>query len=198
MRDKTPQQQAIVRDRDRKNARLAEESRQKSVKNTPARPIYKHALFMRLGINPSDFSNGNGTMKTYIDFCQSHPSVWFSTDSLYGGMAAEKVSEFNDAIDHGYLVEMYFAIGNVGGGKNEMEYKANVLRVESEKDKMPTPDRILTPNEFISDTKYIWIKVDNIQKTTLTTDDFIVISSSNVLTKSIEKSQFHFGYIQKI
>lgn len=197
MRDKTPRQQAIVRGRDKENARLAEESKKKSEKDSVARPIYKHAIFMRLGINPSNKSDGDTTIKIYKDFCLSHPSVWFSTDSLYGGMAPKKLSEFNDAIERGDLVEIYFAIGNTGGGKNEMEYKASVLKVESEKDKTQSPDRSLTPNEFVNDLKYIWIEVNDIQKTSLTTDDFIVISSANVLTKSIEKSQFHFGYIQK-
>ena len=192
MRNKTPQQQAIVREHDRANALLAEES----IRRSTGRPIYKKALFMRLGINPSNHSDGNGTMKTYMDFIQNHPSVWFSTDSLHGGMAAEKVLEFNNAINNGHLVEMYFAIGNVGGGKNEMEYKANILRVESGKKQKPTPDRSLTPSEFIDDEKYIWIKVNDIQKTALTTNDFIVISSVNILAKSIENSEFHFGYIQ--
>lgn len=196
MRDKVPRQQAIVRGRDKENARLAEELKKKSEKDSVARLIYKHTIFMRLGINPSNKSDGDTTMKIYKDFCLSHPSVWFSTDSLYRGMAPKKISEFNDAIERGYLVEICFAIGN-SGGKNKMEYKASVLKVESEKGKTQSPERSLTPNEFVNDLKYIWIEVNDIQKTSLTTDDFIVISSGNVLTKSIEKSQFHFGYIQK-
>lgn len=197
MRNKTPQQQAIVRARDHQNALLAEESKKQKVENSSAQTIYEHAIFMRLGINPSNYSDGNETIKIYNNFCKNHSSVWFSTDSLHGGMALKKVLEFNNAIESGCIVEIYFAIGNIGGGRNDIEYKANVLRVVSEKAKRPTPNRLLTPDEFADDLKYIWIEVNDIQKTSFTTDDFIVISSGNVLTNSIEKSQFHFGYIQK-
>jgi hypothetical protein len=106
MKNKTPQQQAIVRTRDRQNALLVEESKKQKVESSSAQTIYEHAIFMRLGINPSNYSDGKETIKIYNDFCKSHLSVWFSTDSIHGGMALKKVSEFNNAIESGCIVEI--------------------------------------------------------------------------------------------
>lgn len=196
MKDKTPQQQAIVRVCDSESRIMTDEI--KKQEKSKEKFIYKTALFMKLGISKSKSYDGEQTMGIYKNFCKSHSSVWFSTDSLHGGMSLKKVLEFNNVIKQGNNVEIYFAIGNVGGGNNDIEYKANVLNIVSKKCKIPTPDRLLTPNEYIDEKKYIWIEVNNIQKTSLRKNNFIVISSGNILTKSIKKSQYHFGYIQKM
>lgn len=160
--------------------------------------IYSKSIFMRLGKNPANKFDGDRTMKTYTDFCTVNDSVWFSTDSLSSGMSKIKIKEFLDAIRNGYIVEMYFAIGNGGGGNNDMKYKAQVLDIRSSNIKKSSPDPLLTPVEWVNDLRYIWIKIQNIQPASLRTHDFVVISTGNVLANATEKSQYHFGYIQKI
>ncbi len=197
MRDKTPQQQAIVRKRDEENARLKKDSENKRMTDkNKAEMVYRKSLFMRLGKNPTTDWDGEGTIQAYKDFCQQNSSVWFSTDSLNRGMAEEKVREFKNAIKNGYAVFVYFAIGNTGNGVNEIEYRANVLDIKSG-EKTPCPDRNLTPSVWANDPKNIWININNIQIEPLKTIDFIVISSGKILRDSIANSQFHFGYITK-
>lgn len=185
------QVQAIIRERDKTNEMI-----KNSDQNTYQK-IYPVSIFMRLGENQHNKFNGHKTINTYIDFCNINGSAWFSTDSLHKGMSQEKQNEFSNAIREGYKVEIYFAIGHKGGGKNEIEFKAEVIKIDSNEDKASSPNKDLTPDEWKDDSRYIWILIRNLQETGLRSKNFIVISSKRILTQSIAKSQFHFGYIKK-
>lgn len=195
MRDKTPQQRAIVRERDNETNTMKAQAKNQQV--SKVKQNWDTSIFMKLGKHPYKNLDGYQTINLYECFYTNNSSVWFSTNSLHKGMDLQKVNQLNNAIKQGNNIEIYFAIGKDGGGKNDIEFKANVLRIVSNKYKTPTPDILLTPPQFANDENYIWIKINNIQRSKLTTNDFIVKSTGNTLSKSIEKSQYHFGYIQR-
>lgn len=194
MRDKTPQQQAIASQRDRQNKLLREQASNNN--DSAHRKICKTAIFMRLGIDESSGYDGINTMENYKKFCSVNSSVWFSTDALYYGMAKGKVKYFRNAIRNNEVVYMYFAIGKKGNGNNNIAYRSEVLGLESHRDRIESPERTLTPDEWKNDRNKIWIKVENIiPYTELATKDFKVESSNYILADSIEHSEYHFGYI---
>lgn len=186
------QVQAIIRERDMTNDMLRDKSECR-----PSSRYYHTSIFMRLGKNPLNKFSGFKTIETYINFCNKYDSAWFSTDSLSGGMADKRQQEFSGVINAGYIVGIFFAIGKNGGGTNEVEYMAEVLEFESSHNKIMSPDKSLTPDEWKNDMRYIWIKIRNIQVSEYKSKDFIVISSGKVLTESIKASEFHFGYVKK-
>ncbi|KLU60296.1 hypothetical protein CEB3_c31470 [Peptococcaceae bacterium CEB3] len=164
----------------------------------PEKPCYSTAIFMRLGINKSLKLTGSQTIAVYKGFCDTNGAVWFSTDSLATGMAEKKEEEFVRAVKDGFVVEMYFAIGKKGEGTNEIAYKAEVIDIVSDAIGRRSPDKNLTPAEWETDRSRIWIKLQKLVPfTSLTTADFIVASTGNVLVDSIRRSQYHFGYIRR-
>lgn len=113
-------------------------------------------------------------------------------------MAETRRSKFISAIKKEYIVEIYFAVGKSGGGNNEIVYKAKVIDIRTDTDGINSPDKYLTPIEWRKDKNKIWIKIENIVPCKkLTTKDFIVAITGNVLSDSISNSQYHFGYIKK-
>jgi len=77
--------------------------------------------------------------------------------------------------------------------------QTRVLEIQGDKNSMLSPDKKLTPQEWVNGPKKIWIKVGRIRAcSSVTTDDFNVISSDRKLSESISKSQYNFGYIVKI
>lgn len=160
--------------------------------------IYPTSIFMRLGHSSSNKYNGKETIKIYRSFCNQNHTVWFSTDSLAKGMAKAKVSEFIKAINNGLAVEIYFAIGKTSGGNNEIEYKAQVVGIESDPLGINSPEKEQTPIEWRENRNKIWLKLQHIRPcNNFTVDDFIVLSSGNLLSNAIENSQYQFGYIKR-
>lgn len=129
---------------------------------------------------------------------QKNSSTWFSTDSLATGMSKTKREEFINVINKDYVVEMYFAIGKNSGGNNEIKYKAEVIGIKTDGNKISCPEKALTTNEWKDDKNKIWIKIRGLKQIiNLTKKDFIVASTGNMLADSIEHSQYHFVYIKK-
>ena len=187
------QTQHIINERD-KNNKIAKE--QNIIK--PPKNIYTISIFMKLGNDSTLNVDGNKTMEIYKDFCDKNKQVWFSTDSLSRGMACKRRKEFLEAISNDEVVEMYFVIGKGSNGSNDIQYKAEVLDIETDAKGLTSPDRKLTPQEYINENKKIWIKVCNLKKfTKLTTKDFVVNSTNNSLDESSKQSQHHFGYIRR-
>lgn len=191
-----PQVQHVIRNKDECDILLKKSSQARSGKT--GKTVFSTSLFMRLGRD--DFSNLNGieTMEVYQRFCKKHGTVWFSTNSLSAGMAEKKVLMFLNAIKQDKVVEIYFAIGKNGGGNKDIQYKAEVVDLKSNSVGILSPDKSLTPNEWKNDKKKIWIKITNIDPfTQLTTKEFIVVSTGNILADSIAHSQYQFGYAIK-
>lgn len=186
------QQQNIIRDRKENDERLKNQS------NTTKDNVYEIAIMMKLGNDTEVKVDGNKTMEIYKNFCDKNGSVWFSTNSHTKGIGKQKYEEFTDVIHRGNTVEMFFIIGKGCNGTNDIEYRAEVLEIESDAKGMTTPDINLTPKEYIAENKKIWIKIINLQKyNKLNTKDFIIASTKKDLKTTIENSQYHFGYIQK-
>lgn len=191
----SPQVQQIISKRD-DNDKLMKQNR-----NEPAEEkcvdIYPISIFMRLGRDTDSRLNGVKTLEEYEDFCKIHKAVWFSTDSLATGMSEKRRAEFVKTIKNGSIVEIYFAIGKSGKGNNDIYRVAEVVDIRTDAEGIASPDKSLTPDLWKNDKNKIWIKVMSIRTTNLRTEDFIVQSSKNVLSKSIENSQYHFGYIKR-
>lgn len=191
-----PQVREIINKRDENNKRITNSNNTISKKTN--KNIYPKAIFMKLGFDSTSNYNGVQTMQIYESFCRENGSTWFSTDSLATGMSEAKRSEFINAIKKEYVVEIYFAVGKNSGGNNDIKYKAEVIDIKTDGDKIPSPDKILTPDEWKNDRNKIWIMIKNINAIiNPTTKDFIVASSGNILADSIAHSQYHFGYIKK-
>ena len=188
---KTAQQRHIITNRD-KNNKVAVSRTQINVRN------YKTSIFIKLGID--EFSNnGVDTINLYKFFLVNNNFTWFSTNSLNKGMAKNKVDEFNNTIDAGYNVWIYFCIGSKSGGTNDIMYRAKVSKLVSNKEKIISPDITNTPNEFSQRKNYIWIKIYDLKDfNNKMAKDFIVESTGSSLHEIIKKSQFHFGYIKEI
>lgn len=191
-----PQVREIINKRDQNNKKPIINSNVNSKKVCDE--IYPLAIFMKLGFDSSTKFNAVQTMQIYEDFCKIKGSTWFSTDSLSKGMSETRRAEFVNAINKKYIVEIYFAVGKNSGGDNDIKYKAEVMDIKTDGDKMPSPEKILTPDQWKSDRNKIWIKVKELKQiTNPTSKDFIVASTGNILANSIAHSQYHFGYIKK-
>lgn len=165
---------------------------------TPSKNIYPISIFMKLGNDSTLNVDGNKTIEIYKAFCDKNKQVWFSTDSLSRGMAPKRRKEFLEAISNNEIVEMYFVIGKGSNGNNDIQYKADVIDIETDANGLISPDKKLTPEQYIDENKKIWIKIYNLKKyTKLTTKDFVVNSTNNSLNESLKQSQHHFGYIRR-
>lgn len=161
--------------------------------------IYPKAIFMRLGHASGNQYNGTDTIEIYKEFCNKSHCVWFSTNSLNRGMSKIKLKEFHEAINNGLCVEIYFAIGKTSGGNNDIQYKAEVIDIKSDPEGLYSPEKGLTPVEWQELNNKIWIKIQKIRHCfNLSVNDFVVVSSGNILGQAIAKSQYQFGYIERI
>lgn len=191
-----PQVRAIINKRDENDKKLRENN--KTIAKKQCKTIYTVSIFMKLGFDSTSNFNGIQTMQIYEKFCNKSGSTWFSTDSLSAGMSENKRVEFINAIKKDYIVEIYFAIGKNSGGSNDIKYKAEVIDIKTDGDKIISPEKTLTPDEWRDDRNKIWIKIKNLKPIiNSTTKDFIVASTGNLLANSIAHSQYHFGYIKR-
>jgi hypothetical protein len=190
-----PQVQQIISKRD-DNDKLSTKSASKLSKQS--KTVHPVHIFMKLGYDSTKKFDGLQTIKEYENFCNKFKSVWFSTNSLANGMSEKRRAEFVNAIKSGNVVEIYFAVGKSRGGHNEIEYQGEVMDIKTDAEGIGSPEKAVTPNDWKDNNNKIWIKIKNIDLTNLKTKDFIVQSSKKILSKSIEKSQYHFGYIKKL
>lgn len=194
IRQLTPQQQAIINQRDLNNS-----LHNKSVSSTKSKEIYPLKIFMKLGLDSTTQFNGTKILDTYKKFLDSKGSVWFSTDSLATGMAESKRADFINAINKEKVVEMYFAVSKTNDGANKIIAVAEVLDIKTDKDGIVTPDSLLTPKEWINDKNKIWIKLHSITYCNdIECQNFKIATTGSNLLDVISRSQYHFGYIEKI
>lgn len=104
-----------------------------------------------------------------------------------------------DEFIKGKIVEMYFAISKTNDGINKMIAVDEVQDIKSDKAGIMTPDRNLTPNEWLNDRNKIWIKLNSITYCNDTyCHDFKIATTGVNLMDVISRSQYHFGYIKRI
>jgi len=167
-----------------------------STKNECSNPL---SLFLKFGNSDTNPYNAVDTISIYQVFSHENKNVWISTDSLPNGMSQKRIDEINKAVSEDKFVNLYLIPAKTSGGNNQITHKARVLEIQGDKNSMLSPDKKLTPQEWVNGPKKIWIKVGRIRAcSSVTTDDFNVISSDRKLSESISKSQYNFGYIVKI
>ena len=105
-------------------------------------------IFMKLGISydvDNNLLDGYDTIKAYIRNCNENGlgHSWFSTDSLYYGMAKDKIEDYNSLVTSGETVKILFAVGEgvndekakiwikIKDIKEEHDIKAQMLKVRS-------------------------------------------------------------------
>lgn len=157
-------------------------------------------IFIKLSfsssINGEDLSPDD-TVQAYIRNIKNNGLgyTWFSTQSLFFGMAKGKVEYYNSVIKHGGIVRMLFALS---GGYNDIAYSANVEEIVSNKEAINCPgDIAAVPIEYgANEEAKIWIKLSNIRAETEIKASMLKISSSGLnLKQVITTSQYHFGYV---
>jgi hypothetical protein len=155
-------------------------------------------IFMKLGIaymtNNREI-DGEETMQAYMRAVQEHGYTWFSTMSLHSGMAKDKISFYNQAIESGEVVKVLFALGM---GINDVCYSAKLQKIVSSRDEITCPgDPNTIPIEFGKEEKgKIWFKLTELQDESEIKVDMLKFRKDDGSVKNaISKSQFHFGYV---
>lgn len=155
-------------------------------------------IFMKLSNAQDKYGNiydGIETIQTYMEDEQSRGYTWFSTESLYFGMAKKQVAFFTNLINQGQKVRILFAIGQDAGGNNDILYSAEILDISSSAIPTSSPEHNAFPDIWY-DKARIWIKIKNIvEENELKADKLIVKSTGSLLKMVISNSQFHFGYV---
>lgn len=157
-------------------------------------------IFMKLGTaHDSDGNplNEDETLDAYMRNMNENGLgyTWFSTASLYPGMAKKKVLYYNELIQSGEKVKMLFA---VGGAVNDIKYSADIMEIVSEKNPVSCPGEEGTvPEEFEYEEKQrIWIKIENLKEdTNISANDLLIRTSKANVKDVISTSQWHFGYV---
>lgn len=195
MRNKTPQQQAIVAAKDRNSVVVRNRS---NVNFAPSVLIHSVAIFMKLGWESTGNFDGFKTLEEYQKCITEQGATWFSTNALVSGMAKKQQEEFMTAIDNGKRVYIYFVIGKSGGGTNKIEFRAEVMELKSVKGGIRTPDVSMTPKLWINEKSTIWIKISNLHKCNVKKiEGFQFISNGKNLSEALN-SNCCFGYITEI
>jgi len=199
LENKTPQQRAIIMQRDAEEKSRTEEAKKKAAMQSEKprnEKIFPVSLFMKLTTGNSGNFNGIETIRIYNDFCGEHQFVWFSTSILANGISRKKQNQFLEAIRTGFLIEMFFAIGKKGGGNNDIMFNASVVDIQSDKEEIPSPDSSLTPEVWRNENRKIWIKMKDIQPfQAISAKDLFIESTGRNLNEVLEKSQYSFGYV---
>ena len=157
-------------------------------------------IFMKLGTaysSDGEPMDGDETIYSYMRNINENglDYTWFSTESLYPGMAKKKVLYYNNLIQEGEKVKMLFA---VGGAENDIKYSADVKAIVSESTPIKCPgEKGAVPEEFSYDDKArIWIQIENLKEdTSLSAENLCIRSTGANLKEVISNSQFHFGYV---
>ena len=159
--------------------------------------VYKHAIFMRLGIHPGSGLSALHTMREYEVFVAQHGEAWFPVAAA-AGMSERMRCEFQDAIDYHYALELYFALGKTGGGDGDIAYKADVIGIVRGSTPFATPEPALTPAPFAEDRRFTWLKITNLRPAGVSAGDFVVINTGRSLARALAQGQYHFGYVKRV
>lgn len=155
-------------------------------------------IFMKLGISTDingKFLNGHETMKAYMNDEIKRGFTWFSTQSLYYGMAEKKVNHYKDLMKSDEIVKIIFGIGKSTKKDNDIGYSAVVHDIISEKVPIPAPT-LEYPVEFNGEQARIWIKISNIEPENNINASMLKVRSTGAdLKQVISNSQYHFGYV---
>lgn len=159
-------------------------------------------IFMKLGVsqdNEGESMDGDETIFAYMRNIHENGLgyTWFSTESLYPGMAKKKVLYYNNLIQDGENVKMLFAVGSP---VNDIKYSADIKKIVSENKPVACPgEKGAIPEEFSHEKEArIWIKIENLKEdTSLSADKICIRSTGANLKEVISNSQFHFGYVFK-
>jgi hypothetical protein len=157
--------------------------------------VYKHAIFMRLGIHPGSGLSALHMMREYEVFVAQHGEAWLPVTAA-GGMSERMRCEFQDAIDYHYALELYFSLGKAGGG--DIAYKADVTGIARGSAPFASPDPALTPAPFAGDMRFTWLKITNLRPADASAGDFVVINTGRSLAHALEQGQYHFGYVKRV
>lgn len=157
-------------------------------------------IFMKLGTSYDVEENeldGFETIEAYRRNCDENGLgyTWFSTESLYFGMAKKKVEYYNSLCRAGEKVRILFAVGE---GVNDIVYSATVLEIASGRDSIKCPgEKGSEPEEFADQgTAKIWIKMTDVQEEKDLKAVMLKVRSTDANLKHvISNSQFHFGYV---
>lgn len=155
-------------------------------------------IFMKLGTafttNNKEL-NGEETIQAYMRAIEQNGYTWFSTISLYTGMAKDKIKFYNQTIEAGEVVKILFALGM---GINDVCYSAKLQKIVSSRDEITCPgDPTTIPVEFgVEEKGKIWFKLTELEEERKITAEILKFRKDNGSVKNaITKSQFHFGYV---
>lgn len=157
-------------------------------------------IFIKLSFSSSingEELSPDDTVQAYINNIQENGLgyTWFSTQSLFFGMAKEKVKYYNNLIRQGENVRMLFALS---GASNEIAYSATVKEIVSSKEAIACPGEVkAVPVEFgKEECAKIWIKITDLKVESEIKASMLRIRSTDVnLKQVITNSQYHFGYV---
>ena len=157
-------------------------------------------IFMKLGVKEYNGSkyNEDQTMQLYFNDCASRGYTWFSTQSLFFGMSAQRVKYYNQRIKEGKPVTILFAGNTILGEEkvNDIGYAAEVEQVYSEKDSVVCPDGSATPAAFNGEKARIWLKLKSVREEHNVKASMLKITSTGRDVKEIiSTAQFHYGYV---
>ena len=154
-------------------------------------------IFMKLGVSSTasgEDIDGKETMQAYIQNLNSNDIgyTWFSTRALASGMSQKKVDYYNNLAET-EPVKVLFAVDN------EIAYSAKVLQIVSSRDEIICPDEVsgVVPEEFgEAEVGKIWLKLTDIQpEGELKAENFYIPSTGRNLRRTINESQYTFGYV---
>lgn len=196
MQNKTGQQRAIVAARDTSTGIIAgSKSSSNEVTNILINEV---SIFMKLGVDSTGNFDGYKTMHEYEKCISENGATWFSTSAIHSGMSKKQKEEFLTAISKNKRVYIYFVVGKSGGGRNEIEFRAEVIDLESMKNGMQTPNINITPEPWKNEVSTTWIKIKKLSKyKNFSVDDFKFISNDKKVSE-ILNSNCCFGYITQI
>lgn len=155
-------------------------------------------LFMKLGMSQTadgDPLDGEETVRLYMEDERVRGYTWFSTQSLFYGMSAERIRYYNRKIKEGVKVRILFAINNENYD-NDIAFSADVLEVYSEKLPVGCPEDNAYPPAYDNEKARIWIKLKRIEEEKKINASMLQITSTGRdLKQTISNAQYHFGYV---
>ena len=157
------------------------------------------SIFVRLSVAKNlkgERLDGKEIIQIYETLCDKKGAVWYSTNVRH--MGEESFNLFTNLIRIKVTVKIFFVISQKGGGSNKIDYEAEVLEIKTRANKLPSPDKELTPDDWKNCHDKLWIKITNLKSSKMNIDNFIVTSTGRSLSKTLKISQHPFGYISEI
>ena len=170
------------------------------IQSNQSNPSNNDIIFMKLGkklFDGQEFDEDT-TMKLYKYDCMKRDYTWFSTQSLFFGMSANKIKYYNQKIEQGEQVLILFAGNTIQGQEkvNDIGYAAEVVEVFSQKEPVACPEPQAVPAEFQGEKARIWLKLKNVRdEFNIKASMLKITSTQNDLKQVISAGQFHYGYV---